>query len=140
MNSVLTSNDLAFVYLYFKGSCDLSRLDFNGNSLLHLAAQSDAINIARLLKHIYKLSSSIGVKREPNSEHDSLIYFDVNRPNIQGLSALFLAIHSQNLQVFKFLLANNCDITQRELVNGESVRDCIFRYCDQTHERTTLWT
>ena len=38
MNSVLTGNDFAFVYLYFKGSCDLSRLDFNGNSLLHLAA------------------------------------------------------------------------------------------------------
>ena len=42
--------------------------------------------------------------------------------------------------MFKFLLQNGFDITQRELVNGESIRDCIFRYCDQTHERTTLWT
>jgi len=56
MNSVITGNDHAFVYLYFKGSCDLSGLDLNGNSLLHLAAESGSTNIARLLRHIYLLS------------------------------------------------------------------------------------
>lgn len=92
MNSVLACNDLAFVYLYFKGSCDLSQLDYNGNSMLHLAAKSNAINIAKLLRHIYCLSERIGVKRSGSDDHDSLVYFDVNRQNIEGLSPLILAI------------------------------------------------
>ena len=138
MNSITTCNDFAFVYLYFKGACDLSRLDFNGNSLLHLAAQSNSINIARLLRHIYKLSSNLQggslqlTGDDSDMNHDSLIYFDINRQNMQGMSPIFLAILSQNLQLFKFLLENKCDITQREQVHGETVKDCIFRYCDET--------
>jgi ankyrin repeat protein len=95
MNSVLASNDHVFVYLYFKGVCDLSNLDFNGNSLLHLAAQSNSINIAKLLRHMYKLQCSSTYSRHTtafenddamseNMVHDSLIYFDVNRVNLQG--------------------------------------------------------
>lgn len=54
MNSVVTSNDHAFVYLLFKKGADPSSLDFNGQSLLHLAANSNATNIAYLLKHLYE--------------------------------------------------------------------------------------
>jgi ankyrin repeat protein len=82
MNSVIIGNDLAFVYLYFKGSCDLSGLDFNGNSMMHLAAESGSVNIARLLRHIYKLSQHIGLDRSKTHEHDNLIYFDLDRTNM----------------------------------------------------------
>ena len=54
MNAVVACNDYAFIYLYFKFRCDTNTLDFNGNTLLHLAAQSNSINISRLLKHLYK--------------------------------------------------------------------------------------
>ena len=54
MNSVVACNDYVFIYLYFKFRCDTNTLDFNGNTLLHLAAQSNSMNIARLLRHLYK--------------------------------------------------------------------------------------
>jgi len=54
MNSVVAGNDYVFIYLYFKFRCDTNTLDFNGNTLLHVAAQSNSINIARLLRHLYK--------------------------------------------------------------------------------------
>ena len=31
--------------------------------------------------------------------------------------------------MFDFLLECQSDITQKELQHGESVRDCVFRYC-----------
>ena len=53
MNAVVSCNDSVFIYLYFKFRCDTNTLDYNGNTLLHLAAQSNSMNIARLLRHLY---------------------------------------------------------------------------------------
>jgi ankyrin repeat protein len=53
MNTVSSNHESSFVFLYFKENCDLKNLDLGGNTLLHLAAKSNSVNIARLLRHIY---------------------------------------------------------------------------------------
>lgn len=58
MDSVVCNNYLAFIYLYFKHSCDPSNLDINGQSLIHLAAKANSIQIAKLLKHLYGEATS----------------------------------------------------------------------------------
>lgn len=55
MNCILSNNEHAFVYLYFKGNCSLNHVDLNGNTLLHLAAEHNAVNIALILKHLYDI-------------------------------------------------------------------------------------
>lgn len=57
------------------------------------------------------------------------MFFDINRLNLQGQSPVFLTIPFANAEMLNFLLENNCDLTQREQENGETVRDCIYRYC-----------
>jgi len=53
MNTVSSNHEASFVYLHFKENCDLKNIDLNGQTLLHLAARANSINIAKLLKHIY---------------------------------------------------------------------------------------
>jgi ankyrin repeat protein len=54
MNTVTTNNLPSFVYLFFKEHCHLNHVDIYGNTLMHLAAKSNAVNIAKILKHLYK--------------------------------------------------------------------------------------
>ena len=64
MNCIVSNNEHAFIYLYFKGkSSRLNTLDLQGNTLLHLAAEHNATNIALILKHLH----SIEVKEEINN-------------------------------------------------------------------------
>jgi ankyrin repeat protein len=69
-------------------------VDINGNTILHLAAKSNAINIAKILKHLYqdaKLNKSDSwlhqMIRENNKSTESidqqLLFFDMNRTNLQ---------------------------------------------------------
>jgi len=39
--------------LYFSKKCSLNHVDIQGNTLMHMAAKSNSINIAKLLRHIY---------------------------------------------------------------------------------------
>ena len=55
MNCVVSNSEHAFIYLYFKGKSNLSHVDSNGNTLLHLAAEHNATNIARILKHLFEI-------------------------------------------------------------------------------------
>ena len=49
MNSVASNHDCLFVYLHFKENNELGNIDINGNTLLHLAARANSINVAKLL-------------------------------------------------------------------------------------------
>ena len=60
MNCIVSNNEHAFIYLYFKGKSSLNNVDASGNTLLHLAAEHGATNIALILKHLF----SIEVKEE----------------------------------------------------------------------------
>jgi ankyrin repeat protein len=68
MNSVVNNNVAAFSYLFFGSqeergfSCGLNHVDINGNTILHLAAKNNALNIVKLLKHIY---IEAAVKKDP---------------------------------------------------------------------------
>ncbi len=53
MNCIVSNNEHAFIYLYFKGESNLNNVDANGNTLLHLAAEHGATNIALMLKHLH---------------------------------------------------------------------------------------
>lgn len=53
MNTVGSNHPQTFIYLHFKEQCGIRNVDLNGNTLLHLAARSNSVNIARLLRHIY---------------------------------------------------------------------------------------
>jgi len=64
MNCITSNNEHAFIYLYFKGKSSLNNVDMNGNTLLHLAAEHNASNIALILKHLY----DIEVKEEINNK------------------------------------------------------------------------
>ena len=43
MNTVVVNNVASFCYLFFKESCSINHVDSFGNTLLHLAAKSNAI-------------------------------------------------------------------------------------------------
>jgi hypothetical protein len=63
MNTVSINNLSSFIYLLFKEHCHLNHVDIQGNTLMHLAAKSNAVNIAKILKHLNKESkdqSSLG--------------------------------------------------------------------------------
>jgi ankyrin repeat protein len=53
MNTVVENNVPSFCYLYFNKKCSLNHVDIQGNTLMHMAAKSNSINIAKLLRHIY---------------------------------------------------------------------------------------
>ena len=53
MNCIVSNNEHAFIYLYFKGKTSLNQVDLSGNTLLHLAAEHNATNIALILKHLF---------------------------------------------------------------------------------------
>jgi ankyrin repeat protein len=53
MNCIVSNNEHAFIYLYFKGQSNLNNVDANGNTLLHLAAEHGATNIALMLRHLH---------------------------------------------------------------------------------------
>ena len=63
------------------------------------------------------------------SEVFSSSYFDVNAQNMLGQTPIFKAIMNKNSDMFNLLLDCNSDITKKELMNNESVRDSVFRYC-----------
>lgn len=101
MNTVSSNHEEAFVYLHFKENCDLRNVDMNGHSLLHLAARSNSINIARLLRLLYhestKDDSNLEITQDgkgsipstarstsSSSGYDNSIYFDVDRVDNLG--------------------------------------------------------
>ena len=99
MNTVSSNHEASFVYLHFKENCDLKNIDLNGQTLLHLAARANSINIARLLKHIYQEQikedslldvnqggdkSPISTRSTQSSALDNTLYFDINRVNNLG--------------------------------------------------------
>jgi Ankyrin repeat len=54
MNSVSNNNIPSFIYFFFEEECSLNNVDINGNTILHLAAKSNSISIAKILRHIYE--------------------------------------------------------------------------------------
>ena len=64
MNCIVSNNEHAFIYLYFKGKSSLNHVDADGNTLLHLAAEHNATNIALILRHLY----NIEVKEEISNQ------------------------------------------------------------------------
>ena len=53
MNSVSISSISSFVYLFFDRQCSLNTVDIHGNTIMHLAAKGNSLDIAKILKHIY---------------------------------------------------------------------------------------
>ena len=186
MNSILSNNEHAFLYLYCKAKCSLNNVDLQGNSLLHLAAENNSLNIGLILKHLHsnevkdELNTSIEKLRkireksielqelgsprnspkkakpkavfalqlnrveESESEIDMQSemgdsevlftrnsFFDVNAQNMLGQTPIFKAIINNNFEMFEMLLKSGSDITKKEMMNNESVRDSVFRYCPQ---------
>ena len=78
MNTVANNSPAGFIYLYFGKSHSLDTVDVNGNTLLHLAAKSNAVGIAKLLRHLNRAGKQ-GV-------------FDLNRTNIAGESPAFQTV------------------------------------------------
>eukprot|EP00347_Sterkiella_histriomuscorum_P014358 403361177 len=127
MNSVQTVQSSLFVHLHFKEQCELKNVDLNGNSLLHLCAKSNNINVARLLRHIYQdqikedsnfeINSGTPSGRNNNGNEiettrssassyymDNMVYFDVNRVNNLGQTPIYMTINTRSYDMLKFLL------------------------------------
>ena len=49
-----------------------------------------------------------------------------------------MAIMNQNSEMFELLLESKSDITKKELLNNESVRDSVFRYCPDDYDDYAL--
>jgi len=61
----------------------------------------------------------------------AISYFDVNGKNVLGQTPIFQAITKQNTEMFNLLIQSKSDITKKELMHNESVRDSVFRYCPE---------
>mmetsp|Transcript_18213 Transcript_18213/g.17334 ORF Transcript_18213/g.17334 Transcript_18213/m.17334 type:complete len:138 (+) Transcript_18213:635-1048(+) len=101
MNSVSFNQQEQFIYLYFAEGCELKSVDINGNILLHFAAKSNSIHIAKLLRHLFlelqagrggdpnlsveeKKSPEKGPEGKGQTLPDKLCFFDLNRANSAG--------------------------------------------------------
>jgi len=87
MNTVNTNNLSSFVFLFFKEHCHLNHVDIYGNTLMHLAAKSNALNIAKILKHLYldcqdKSSPFHELLASQSSQDHMTSFFDLNRTNL----------------------------------------------------------
>ena len=51
-----------------------------------------------------------------------------------GQTPIYKAIMNRNSEMFNLLLESKSDITKKELMNNESVRDSVFRYCSEENE------
>ena len=58
-------------------------------------------------------------------------YFGINQTNMLGQTPIFKAIMNQNSEMVQLLLDSKSDITKKELMNNETVRDSVFRYCPE---------
>jgi|LauGreDrversion4_2_1035121.scaffolds.fasta_scaffold127953_3 hypothetical protein len=103
---------------------------------MHMAAKSNSINIAKLLKHIYidaqnKSSKSFQLLHSPERpselSSESLIFFDLNRTNLADQSPIFLTVQQRNVEMMKFLIQNKCSITMKES-HGDTIKEHIMRY------------
>jgi ankyrin repeat protein len=110
MNSVVTNNTSSFAYLFFQEGCSLNEIDINGNTILHLAAKSNSVNIAKLLRHIsqdaqaidspyYRVLKESLAKLQPDQTDPNahLLFFDLNRTNLAGQSPVFLTVQSKSI-------------------------------------------
>ena len=87
MNTVVENNVPSFCHLYFKRKCGLNHVDIQGNTLMHMAAKSNSINIAKLLRHIYIDILESEKKAFPNkakaeNPSENMLFFDLNRTNL----------------------------------------------------------
>lgn len=53
MDSVQNNNIACFTHFFFDERCSLNTVDMQGNTILHIAAKANAVNIAKILKHLY---------------------------------------------------------------------------------------
>ena len=74
MNTIANSNVTGFIYLFFGEHCSLNNVDINGNTILHLAAKSNSINIVKLLHHVFiagkKKDAYVNSLMKPNAENE----------------------------------------------------------------------
>ena len=126
MNTVSNSNMPSFVYLFFKEHCSLNHVDINGNTLLHLAAKSNSIGVAKILKHVFNDISTN--KDSTYTTQDNNVFFDLNRTNLQGQSPIFLTVQPRNNAMLKFLLKESKgSITMKE-GKGDTIKEQIMRH------------
>ncbi len=113
MNTVANNNTAGFIYLYFAKNCSLDTVDVNGNTLLHLAAKSNAVGIAKILRHLHKAGKE-GV-------------FDLNRTNIAGESPAFQTVQVLSVQMLKMLMESGCKVTLKES-RGDTLGEHVLRH------------
>jgi hypothetical protein len=56
-----------------------------------------------------------------------LIFYDLNRTNLQDQSPIFLTVQNRNTDMLKFLMSNKCSITMKE-GKGDTIKEHILRY------------
>lgn len=106
MNTVQGNHEDQFMYLHFKEQCELNNVDLSGNTLMHIAARSNAVNIAKLLKHIYITQtkgdlddSNLAVAASPGSgseKYEKYLYFDLNKTNNMEQTPMFMTVQSRS--------------------------------------------
>ena len=126
MNCVVSSNEQAFIFLYFNYGCNLNSLDKNGNTLLHLAAQANSVNIAILLKHIYKSELQSDYINEMSSTNQSSIdmkTLDSSRVGIYKANQTFEQYQNERVELNKTL---NDTLDEDAITNDIEKMSCYF--------------
>ncbi|XP_048251521.1 serine/threonine-protein phosphatase 6 regulatory ankyrin repeat subunit A-like [Haliotis rufescens] len=110
MMAALKGHGQLYKYLADEGKCDLTGVDDNGDTILHLACQGGSV---RIVKHL--MSSKL---------------FDINHRGQYGKTPLMIAACRGHRDVFQLLLLQNCHIspgnfTMSETLSYGHVGDCL---------------
>ncbi|XP_071115841.1 uncharacterized protein [Haliotis cracherodii] len=110
MMAALKGHGQLYEYLADKGKCDLTGIDDNGDTILHLACQGGSVQI---VKHLM-----------------SCKLFDINHRGQYGKTPLMIAACSGHKDVFQLLLSQNCHISPEDFSMSETlsygyVGDCL---------------
>ncbi|XP_046342732.2 serine/threonine-protein phosphatase 6 regulatory ankyrin repeat subunit A-like isoform X2 [Haliotis rufescens] len=110
MMAALKGHGQLYEYLADEGKCDLTGVDDNGDTILHLACQGGSV---RVVKHL--MSSKL---------------FDINHRGQYGKTPLMIAACRGHRDVFQLLLSQNCHISPEDFSMSETlsyghVGDCL---------------
>ncbi|XP_071115840.1 serine/threonine-protein phosphatase 6 regulatory ankyrin repeat subunit B-like [Haliotis cracherodii] len=110
MMAALKGHGQLYEYLAVEEKCDLTGVDDNGDTILHLACQGGSVQIVRHL-----MSSKL---------------FDINHRGQYGKTPLMIAACRGHRDVFQLLLSQNCHISSEDFTMSETlsyghVGDCL---------------
>ncbi|CAB3385435.1 Hypothetical predicted protein [Cloeon dipterum] len=121
------NDDLDALQTWIELGGDLDSVDNGGLTALHIAAESGHLQfVKKLLASKPEATEAQNLDVSESSSGSSLVKYErVNRCDNEGRTALHLAAKSENVDLVKWLLENNADLTLTDMKGNNAIHYAI---------------